>query len=481
MLTGNWFNALWVSLLFWMFLGCAGVYFFVKEFSTAYQGLIAAIIYAVVPQHLNEIFQFFLFAEFAAWGVLPFCFWFLTRVCCGGTWSDAVMFSIAYSALILTHLPTTIIASFCFPIYVIVLMDRETIRRTFAKLAAAILLTVSATSFRWINLVSEYDWLSHNSDKWATGYYQYSAWFFPNVLHDRGLFIYVLTSALFDISMLMTIGLTIPALVYLFVRRTQRSTLWRILAASLASAYFAFFMLSQPSQFIWDNLPFLQKIQFPWRWLSVVSLLAVSAFALAVPKLLEMFRSRERLIAYPALALAFAIVLFDITQIIIPSDPIPNAKFITVEKKLAEEPIFEGWWPIWAKPEALETPRTVLANGRSIELVSDDGDSKSFAIGEGSATTASLPMFYYPHWKATVNDIAVDVKPDATGLLAIPVDSHRSAVKLTFQEPFYSAAAYWISILAWILAALLLLRRNLLGILRSPTRLNVPSREFDFS
>src|SRR5580765_4979357 len=30
MATGDWFSALWINLLFWMFLGSAGMYFFAK-------------------------------------------------------------------------------------------------------------------------------------------------------------------------------------------------------------------------------------------------------------------------------------------------------------------------------------------------------------------------------------------------------------------------------------------------------------------
>jgi hypothetical protein len=458
MLTGNWFSALWISLLFWMFLGSSAVYLFVKEFSTSYQGLIAAIIYAVVPQHLNEIFQFFLFAEFAAWGVLPFCFWFLTRVCRGGSWYDAMLFSFAYSVLILTHIPTTIIASFCFPIYVLTLLDRQRILPVFKKLAASIAMTIAATSFRWINLVFEYDWLAHNSDKWATGYYQYSAWFFPNVLHERGQFIYVLTSTLFDISMVMTIGLTIPAIVYLYVRRNERTgTAWKMLAASVATASFAFFMLSQPSRFIWDGLPFLQKIQFPWRWLSVVSLLAVIAFALAVPKLLEIFRSRERLIAYPALALVFAIVLFDITQIIIPSDPIPSAKFSAVEKKLAEEPIFEGWWPVWARHESFQYNSGASADGRQVEVTSTSSLSRTLLVASGEGADLSVPIFFYPHWKASVNGNPVAVSFSENGVVSIPIAGEAALVKLYFEEPARNVLAIWLSLIAWLMISGVLL------------------------
>jgi hypothetical protein len=452
MITADWFWAIWADLLFWMFLGSVGIFLLVKEWSGPAAGIIAGVVYAVVPQHLNEIFQFFLFAEFAAWAILPFCFLYLTRVCRGGTWSDVFLFATSYSLLILTHIPTTIIASFCFPIYCLVLIDWKCFRSVVVRLAASIAITIAATSFRWINIILEYNWLSHNSDKWNSGYYQYSVWLFPNVLQARGLFTYVLTSRLFDTSILMTAALTIPAIIYLirnFKIRGEDIT-WRLLTAAVATSWFAFFMLSQPSKFIWDNLVFLQKIQFPWRWLSVLSMLSVAAFAVAVPRLASMFRSRERFFVYPALALVVSIILFDITQIIIPSDPIPVAKFGKVENVLASEPMFEGWWPVWAKTEALEQNTEIFAGGRTIDASDNNKQSGLVKVEAGDSGVLTVPIFYYPHWKATVNGTPVAVSPNENGVISIPLPAEAATVRLYFEEPGRNIAATWISLITWL-------------------------------
>ena len=270
---------------------------------------------------------------------------------------------------------------------------------------------------------------------------------------------YVLTSTLFDISMLMTMALTVPVLAYLIIKRKENTVTWRIALACIAAAYFAFFMLSQPSKIIWDSLPLLQKIQFPWRWLSVVSLLAVTAFALTITRVLEIFRSHERLVAYPALALVFAIVLFDITQIVIPSDPIPNAKFSKVEERLAEEPMFEGWWPIWAKHEGfLENARPAAA-GREIELWTTEGDVKIARVAAGSGAELLLPVFYYPHWKASVNGQLVTVQSNDNGVVKVPITSDPVTVKLYFEEPLKSSITRWISLTTWFAFAFLFVLR----------------------
>jgi uncharacterized membrane protein len=454
-LTADWFWALWANLFFWMFLGSAGIFFFVKEWGTPTQALIAGIGYAIVPQHLSEVFQFFLFAEFAAWGLIPFCFLFVTRICQYTRWTDVVWFAIAYSLLILTHLPTTIIVSLSLPIYVLVVMDWRKYFAVFTRLGSAIVMTVAATCFRWVPIIDEFGWVAHNDPKWANGYYQYAVWLFPNTLTSRNQFIYVLSSWLFDIAIVMSVALIIPAIFYLLkIRKARISDSSRIIAAAVCTTTFAFFMLSKPSQFVWDALPFLQKLQFPWRWMSILSFAAVVAFSMSVPRLLELLSGYERWVAYPALALVVTIILFNITQIIIPSAPIPIAKFSEVEEKVAEEPMFEGWWPVWGKSEAFVQNREAFADGRDIKLSRWDNSAKVANVSPGNSTNLIVPIFYYPHWKATVNGAPANVTRTENGVMAIAIPAESATVSLQFEEPVPVVMARWISLTMWLVLIL---------------------------
>ena len=451
LLTADWFWALWANLLFWMTIGSIGIFAFVKEWGTPGQGLIAAIGYAIVPQHLGEVFQFFLFAEFAAWGVIPFCFLFLTRICRGGGWVDAVWFAFAYSILVLTHLPTTIIVSLCFPIYVLITVDWSQYRKVFSRLVFAVALTMSATLFRWVTIIGESDWLAHNDDRWAQGYFEYSSWLFPNSLATREQFVYVLTSWLFDISILMTIALITPALVYLLkARKNPFEHQRQIIGGAVCTALFAFFMLSRPSYFVWEVLPFLQKLQFPWRWLSMVSFAAVIAFAWAVPRLLALFQHRERFVAYPALALVVTIILFNITQIIIPSGPIPYAEFDKVENEVAEEPMFEGWWPVWAKREAFTKTQLVTAGTRQTDISEWNALERAFTVQPGDPVKVRLATFYYPHWRAYVNHQPAAVEPANDGSILVTIPGDYSVVRVMFEEPLRASFTRGISTMTWV-------------------------------
>src|SRR5829696_7926934 len=84
--SGDWHFAFSSSMFAWMFVGCFGMYLFVREWGTNVQGAFAGILYAVVPYHIAQVYRFFLYAEFAAMAVLPFFFLYLTRVCLRGKW-----------------------------------------------------------------------------------------------------------------------------------------------------------------------------------------------------------------------------------------------------------------------------------------------------------------------------------------------------------------------------------------------------------
>jgi uncharacterized membrane protein len=222
-ITNDWFSAILINLFLWMCLGCAGVYLFVREWGSPASAMVAGMVYAIVPQHLTEIYGYFLYAEFAAWGVMPFCFLFLARICRGGSWKEVFFLAIAYSALVLTHIPTTIIVTVCLPVYVLILLDWCQLKRIFLQLLVSAVLTLAATSFRWTTILNEFNWLAHNDPKWSTGKYGFNVWLFPNILETRKLYLLELVSWLTDITIVLTILLLIPSFVYLQTLKAIRS------------------------------------------------------------------------------------------------------------------------------------------------------------------------------------------------------------------------------------------------------------------
>ena len=62
--------------------------------------LFGAAVYTIAPYHVNQIYNAFTYAEFAAAGVLPFCFLFAERICKRRDWISSVGFAISFALLL---------------------------------------------------------------------------------------------------------------------------------------------------------------------------------------------------------------------------------------------------------------------------------------------------------------------------------------------------------------------------------------------
>src|SRR5262249_8844445 len=82
---GDWFYATAATVCLMFFVGGIGVYLWCREYFSNTASVIGGIVYILVPYRVNEIYNAFTFAEFAATAVLPFCFLFVARICRRGS------------------------------------------------------------------------------------------------------------------------------------------------------------------------------------------------------------------------------------------------------------------------------------------------------------------------------------------------------------------------------------------------------------
>jgi len=451
LLVGNWFDAIWINFIIWMFIGCAGIYIWAKEWLPPRESLIASALYIIVPYHLLQIYQMWLYAEFISSAILPFCFLFLTRICRRGRLIDVLLFAVSYSFLLLSHIPSTIIGSLSLAVYALFLLDWSQWRKTLIRLFAAFALSLSATAFHWLKIVTEINWVKHSGSQYSSGYFDPEQQLFPLFFSAGDRYI-ERVSWHFDISIFLTILLFLPAIIYLGLQiRKKEHQDRKILLSLAATGLFALFMMSLPSAFIWQSIPTLQKIQFPWRWLSVLSVISVLVFACAIPRLILQSKIVRKISAYSILLLLFSILLFDLTQSIIQSEPIARVEFETNLKEMLEEPGCYCWWTTWAKKQAVEQRQKVFAESRSVNITSWRATERQFTVEEGESANIRVATFYYPYWRAQVNGQTIQVEKDEDGSILIPIEGEKASVKLYFEEPNFLKFSLILSVLTWIL------------------------------
>jgi hypothetical protein len=221
-----------------------------------------------------------------------------------------------------------------------------------------------------------------------------------------------------------------------------------LISLSLTGAILSFLM-SSPSAAVWNAVGPLQKIQFPWRILSVASLVIAVGFPLAAATLIERYQHLRRAVVYSIVSLVLAITLFDLTQTILMAAPLPKEKFqeMVVDKRAEES--CTCWWPLWADRSALEKSGPVVIGEREVSVSAWHGENRQFEVGDGEAGDARVAIFYYPYWHAQVNGKDVSTAVAQDGTIVVPVPSGRSVVSLTFDEPMFLAAAKGVSLAVW--------------------------------
>jgi hypothetical protein len=207
-------------------------------------------------------------------------------------------------------------------------------------------------------------------------------------------FILEVFSWFYDGQVALTVLLLVPSIIYLALRAKSKNDEHRksFLALTVTSL-FAFFMMSRPSSFVWYYFSFLQKLQFPIRWLSVLSLLGVLAFVWAVSRLILLQKHLMRLYVYGALFLVLSIMIFDITQSIMQSQPMSRVKFDEIVNGLQTKSGHKPWWTVWAKEQAFERRERASAENRSIDIELWDLEKREFAVEAGDPATSALQLF----------------------------------------------------------------------------------------
>jgi hypothetical protein len=449
---GDWYFASICTFLLIFLIGGVGVFLWGRECFSINAGLSAAAIYTFAPFHLNEIYNNFLYAEFAAGAILPFCFLFVTRTLKAGKFSDAVLLGISFALLVATHLPLTVIGSLSLAVYTAASFRKAKIRNTVRLfLAAAFGLILS--SFYWVRMITEMSWVKHSQPEYYAKIWSYQENFLISLRTVTDFMNDGLSLWFGDLMLIATLILCIPSLIFLFrAARNER----RLLPFGLLFA-FGVFMATPMSLPIWQITNVLQRTQFPWRWLTIVTVAgSVIAGAAIVEAHMRFGDTGNKTLMLLAGTVLLPFIFLSAFVVRAPHFT-ERTEFNERSAAFSDGETFEGWWPVWAKRQAFSNHEKVLAENRQIEIQKWAPTVRSFKVGDGSAEKAAVSTFYYPHWKALVDGKPVELEHDSDGIITLRVPSNTASVELKFIEPSIVTISKSIAGSAWLLAFVFLL------------------------
>jgi len=431
------------KLLFAMAIVFSGffMYLLARRFWGKLGGVVAAIFYIYSPYFALDLYVRGALAEAWALMFIPVCIFGFLRLGETGRKNYFLTAVLAYGGLILSHNITTMLFSmFLFLVvggYFIYLVLRKKGFGFFWLVIWAIIVSFGVTCFFWLPAIAESGLTHVKTMIEGPGDYHLHFIAFRQIWDSPWDFggsagIYSGLSYMIGKLHLLLTALSVFLAVYLWKKKKNLS--WGILFVVFWFLA-VIFMTNARSTVIWEMLPNLRYIQFPWRFLGfgvfLASFLAGAVFVL--------FKKREILGLVLAAGLVTGVILAN-------KDYFRPKKYLDVTssyyitgKNLYQwaSSMSEEYLPVWrakkifAKPE--EKVEIVKGEG-VVKMEREKSNLYVFRVDLDRRGLVRLNVNYFPGWKAVVDGQTVNIKYKDDGLIKIAVKKGVSDVVISFKD-----------------------------------------------
>jgi len=417
-----------------------GMYLLSKEFFGKVGGIVASVLYTYAPYHALDIYVRGAMAESFSLAILPFLWFFIYKLIKTSKLSTVTGVSISIAALLTSHNISTMIYVVPTAVWTIYWLVALKSYRVITKLVLSVVLGAGLAAFFIIPAVFEQSLIQ--VEHLTRDYSDYHAHFVsinqlfldrswgdgPSIFGDQD-----------EIS--FQIGwphwwLTIPALIiclYFFLKRKNRRVVI-ITAIILAFGYLSAFLTHPRSLFLWEKIPILSFVQFPWRFLGLTIFFMSLASAIVVT-------------VYSRLKFLLAFVIIFIT-IFLNRDytwPVHFSRLVKDEEKLIGVA-----WDLQRKAAILDyLPKTAKMAPQSgsfdePKFISGDGVVKNFSKGSDrfsfdadiyNESEIEISVMYFPGWVLIVDGKEVELKTHGDyGLIKVKLDAGNHMVEGRFTD-----------------------------------------------
>jgi hypothetical protein len=463
----SWPVAINTTFLLGMLLGCYLAFIFARDLFGRAAGLVAASAYLFAPFQAYDVFNRGSLSESFAWAFPPLILWAVHRWLVRGRRRFLLLAAFSLAGFILTH---NLFAFLFAPLLAgWVLLEGYLARdwRVIGRGALVGLLGLGLCTFFWLPGLTERGWVQTGRllGTWVFDYRN-------NFLDLRQLLAppRIADPALINDWPPKALGL-LPSLVALLPLarwpRLSRQTRWRVALLLACTTGFAFLTLPA-SRPLWDRLPLLPYLQFPWRFLGPAAFsIAILAGAAASPRHPQSATGNLR----PAIIISL-LILGNLGWFYPRHCPPPRdtsiGAMIAFERatdtlgttakgeylpmwvhRMPEDPALDDAYAagdsiVRLRPESLpEGARVVRAEYGPVDATVE--------LESPSPFTARYLAFYYPGWRVTVDGVPVPVAPtDPDGLISFDVPAGRHTVSVRFTETPLRLTADILSILSLV-------------------------------
>lgn len=442
----------------------AAMYLLASEFWGRRGGALAALFYLYAPYHSTDLYVRGAVNEFWALVWTPLIFWTTYRLIKDGTrW--IVWVSIFVSALLLTHNLTFLVLLVPYLIWIVfwlIKLRSISLIGSIRNLALSAAWSFGLAAFYTLPVLLEAKFVS----LWTltSGYFNYLAHF----LDWRQMLLKInwgYGSSVLGPNDTMSLAVgylhwIIPLSVILlapFVTRLKKHL--PILTFAFCVLIFSLFMMHWKATPLWQAIPPLAYLQFPWRFLTLsifIGSFLSGAIVLVFPK--------SSLSAKALASAGLTLLLLLNANYFQPREWLPNIndtnKFTGHDWLWQVTGSIFDYLPIWAPQPPANGQEEYLkfVSGRGVYKVNDyKTNLQKYTVEASSSATLELQTYYFPGWRLWADGLEVNIDPGRDPVLGrIQVDlaegEHRLIAKFTDTPVRFAANS--LSLVAWALLIL---------------------------
>jgi hypothetical protein len=430
------------SIYIWIALVAAGVSMFLvaRQWLRRRDATFAAVLYVVNPYHLVIVYWRSAFAELLASSLLPLLLLLLLRAEEEGR-RVTVFLALLLGSAWLVNAPAAVMIHYSLGLLMVVIAWQRRSPRVLAVGTAAVLLGAALAAFYLLPAVYEQRWVNIAEAVSAGSRPQDNFLFIHTADRDHDAFNRVI-SWIAVAEILLTLAAAWAARSW----GSRNRRLWYVLVAWSGACAVLMLPLSSP---LWNILPKLRFMQFPWRWM----------LCLGIPFALLTVLGVRRWALRLAIYLATLCVLAFVWQQFQPPWWDNATELRQMRDNVATGMGYEGsdeYTPLDADPSSVDkNARRVTVDGpahAAIRVSDWSAEQKLFTAEMSAPDNLVLHLFDYPAWRVEVNGQLVQPKTrEGTGQMLVPVEAGANRVHISFVRTWDRSLGVWISLLALIL------------------------------
>lgn len=431
------FNYIWVAKILFIlssFLSAVTMYLLCQKLFNQKSAFLAAALYIWAPYRAVDLYVRGALSEAFAFVFFPLIFYASLLLSQKITFRRISFLSLSLAGLFLTHNVTTLIFLPFLFLWWLYLWIKQKNWRLILPFFLSFALGLGLSASFLLPAVFEREFIQ--TKYLLVGYFDFRAHFVAFYQFFSTFWGYgsSLWGPIDDMS--FQVGLShwaviLLALVVGFIKRRDRKFL--LLTSFLFFSFLlSIFLQHNKSAFLWEAIPLMAFIQFPWRFL------AISIFIVSIMGgvLADHLKNKSNILY---VFLFIIIIIFNI-QFFKPRNFVEDSffdKFLNTDSTHRGVDLTKDYFPVWVKFDRVEYFPTPRANSGEIEVSSFE---QKTAKAKGKIKVLSdalveVPVTYFPGWEVKANGLNIKLQePSLQGLITFQLPKGEYQIDLALKD-----------------------------------------------